>query len=78
LRASTEIAYPKVDFSTVGELTITQGERESLTIEAESNVMRRIKTEVRGGTLQIVMKAGSPWMMKSDCFSHSLARSKHS
>jgi len=72
------IAYPKVDFSTVGELTITQGERESLTIEAESNVTRRIKTEVRGGTLQIVVKAGFPWMMKSDCFSHSLARSKHS
>jgi hypothetical protein len=54
--------FDRVDFSTVGELTITQGERESLTIEAESNVMRRIKTEVRGDTLHIDMKSGFPWI----------------
>ena len=54
--------FDRVDFSTVGELTITQGPRESLTIEAESNVMRRIKTEVRGGTLHVDMKASFPWI----------------
>lgn len=54
--------FDRVDFSTVGELTITQGERESLTIEAESNVMRRIRTEVRGGTLHVDMKASFPWI----------------
>ena len=54
--------FDKVDFSTVGELTITQGARESLTIEAESNVMRRIRTEVRGGVLYIDMRSNLPWI----------------
>ena len=50
--------FDRIDFSTIGELTITQGDRESLTIEAESNVMSRITTSVRGGTLYIEMKSG--------------------
>ena len=50
--------FDQVNFSTIGELTITQGDRESLTIEAESNVMSRITTSVRGGTLYIEMKSG--------------------
>ena len=41
----------------LGELTITQGDEESLTIEAESNVMRRITTEVRGRTLYIGLQS---------------------
>jgi len=53
--------FDKIDFSTIGELTIRQGDRESLAIEAESNVMRRIKTEVRGGTLYIDMRSVFPW-----------------
>jgi hypothetical protein len=54
--------FDRIDFSTIGELTITQGDHESLTIEAESNVMRRIRTEVRGGRLYIEMKSGFPWV----------------
>ena len=55
--------FDQIDFSTIGELTITQGDRESLTIEAESNVMSRIRTSVSGGTLYIEMKTGGfPWI----------------
>jgi hypothetical protein len=55
--------FDQVNFSAVGELTITQGDRESLTIEAESNVMNRIETSVRGGTLHIDMRTGGfPWI----------------
>jgi hypothetical protein len=46
----------EVVFATIGELTIEQAARESLSIEAESNVLRRIRTEVRGGTLYIEMR----------------------
>ncbi len=55
--------FDQVNFSAIGELTITQGNRESLTIEAESNVMSQIKTSVSGGTLYIEMKTGGfPWI----------------
>lgn len=50
--------FDQINFSTIGDLTITQGDRESLTIEAESNVMSRITTGVRGGTPYIEMKSG--------------------
>lgn len=40
-----------------GELAITQGDRESLVIEAESNIVRRITSEVKGGTLYIAMRS---------------------
>lgn len=36
-----------------GDVMITQGETESLTIEAEDNVMQRIRTEVQNGKLVI-------------------------
>ena len=54
--------FNQVDFSTLGELTITQGDGESLTIEAESNVVRRISTTVRDGTLSIEMRSSFPWV----------------
>ena len=50
--------FDQVVFEGVGELAITQGARESLTIEAESNIMRRIETVVQGGTLYIGMRPG--------------------
>ena len=50
--------FDRVVFEGLGELTITQGVSESLTIEAESNVMGRITTEVKGGTLRIGMRSG--------------------
>lgn len=45
-----EISYP-------GEITITQGSKESLKIEAEDNVLPGLKTEVRSGTLKIFYQA---------------------
>jgi hypothetical protein len=54
--------FNEVDFATLGELTITQGDHESLTIEAESNIMRRIRTTVRDGTLYIEMRSSFPWV----------------
>ena len=45
--------FDQVSLSGSGELTITQGDEESLTVEAEDNVMSTIKTEVKGDTLYI-------------------------
>lgn len=45
--------FKQVSFNAFGEMTITQGEAESLIIEAEDNVLPLIRTEVRGGTLYI-------------------------
>lgn len=53
--------FDRIEFSTIGELTIRQGDRESLAIKAESNVMRRIETEVRDDTLYIDMRSVFPW-----------------
>ena len=49
--------FDEVVLEGIGELTIIQGEQESITIEAESNVIDRITTEVRGGTLFIGMRS---------------------
>jgi hypothetical protein len=58
----TEVgSFDKVYFSTIGELTVRQGDRESLTIEAESNVIRRITAEVKDETLYIDMRSVFPW-----------------
>jgi len=48
--------FDQVVFEGLGELTITQGELEALTIEAESNVMGRVTTEVKGDTLYIGLR----------------------
>jgi hypothetical protein len=50
--------FDKVRFGAIGTLMITQGETESLTIRAESNLVRRIRSEVRDGTLHIEMASG--------------------
>jgi hypothetical protein len=49
---------PVSDFSRVellgsGEVVLTQDDQESLTVEAEDNLMSRIRTEVRGHTLYL-------------------------
>jgi hypothetical protein len=51
--------FDQVSLGGSGELTITQGDEESLTIEAEDNLMSTIKTEVKGDTLYISQR--SPW-----------------
>lgn len=48
--------FDTVVFEGLGELTVTQGDREALTVEAESNVMSRITTEVQGNTLYIGLR----------------------
>jgi hypothetical protein len=45
--------FDSVQFSTFGDVTIRQGESESLVIEAEDNVLPLIVTEVRNGRLVI-------------------------
>lgn len=45
-----------VEFEGVGDLTITQGDDESLTVEAESDVIGRIVTAVRGDVLSIRLR----------------------
>lgn len=43
----------RVQFHALGDMTILQGEREGLEIEASQAVRERIRTEVRGDTLEI-------------------------
>ena len=43
--------FNRVSLTGVGEVIITQGEEESLTVRADDNIMRYIKTEVKDGTL---------------------------
>lgn len=43
--------FDRISLTGVGEVNITQGDEESLTVEADDNLMRYIKTEVRNGTL---------------------------
>ena len=49
--------FDRVELIGVGELTLTQGGSESLTIEAEDNVMPQIKSEVRNDTLVIGLES---------------------
>lgn len=46
-------SFNRVSFEGVGKLVIMQGEEQSLTIEAEDNILPHIDTVVRGQTLQI-------------------------
>jgi hypothetical protein len=52
--------FDRVALSIRGELILTQGERESLTIEASAADLEVIATEVRGGTLQIGQAGSGP------------------
>ncbi len=45
--------FDSVVFSAIGDVTVTQGATEGLTIEAEDNIMPKIVTEVRGTQLYI-------------------------
>ena len=51
--------FNRVELDSIGELTIIQGESESLTIEAESNIVRRVITDVSAGTLRIEFTGGT-------------------
>jgi len=46
-------AFDRVALSGVGTLTITQGSTEALTIQAEDNLLPRLRSDVEGGTLRL-------------------------
>ena len=65
--------FDRVFLRDYGELVITQGEEESLTIETDRDILPQIKTEVREGKL--IIKIGGSWMDKlGHAFSTSLTR----
>ena len=51
-------SFKHISISAFGEVIITQGEEESLTIEAPSNYLRYIETKVAGDTLYIDTRRG--------------------
>jgi hypothetical protein len=53
--------FDRVAFAAHGSLSITQGDRESLTVTAEGDVLPEIKTEVRDGTLWLEYKSEHWW-----------------
>ncbi len=67
--------FDRVVLRDYGELVITQGEQESLTVEADRDILPRIKTGVRDGTL--VISIGGDWLDKvSDVITTSLTRKR--
>ena len=50
--------FKRVELAGSGELSISQGSAESLTIEADDNIVPKIKTEVWGDRLKIGMESG--------------------
>jgi hypothetical protein len=48
--------FSKVTLLGAGDMTITQGDKETLTISAEDNILSEIESEVRGDTLYIGFK----------------------
>lgn len=50
--------FDEILISGAGSVIITQGDRESLTIETDANLLKYIETEVKGGTLEIGFTKG--------------------
>jgi hypothetical protein len=50
--------FHRVNLSGIGDLIISQGDEESLTIEADDNIIQLIETDVSGGELTIQFKRG--------------------
>jgi len=53
--------FDKISVEGSGDISLTQGEQESLEIEAEDNLIPLITTEVRDGTLHIGFKRNAFW-----------------
>ena len=65
--------FDRVALRDYGELVITQGEQESLTVEAHPDILPKIQTEVRDG--QLVIKISGSWLDRlGDAFSTGLTR----
>lgn len=45
--------FSRVELGGTGQVTITQGDQEALTVEADDNIMPYIRTDVRGSTLYL-------------------------
>jgi hypothetical protein len=58
--------FSAVSLDGVGRLVITQGEEESLVIEADEGVMPRITARVDDGTLRIGLERGGWWNRLTD------------
>jgi Putative auto-transporter adhesin, head GIN domain len=58
-QARTVNGFSKVNLAGIGELSITQGATESLSIEAEENLLPLLETLVEDGTLEIRVKANT-------------------
>jgi hypothetical protein len=58
-------AFREIAVEGTGQLVITQGDRESLTIEAEDNVLPAIESEVRNGRLTLDRDGGGHWWFSS-------------
>ncbi len=51
--------FDSISLSCSGDLVITQSDTEGMTVEAEKNLMKYIRTEVRGRTLHIFLNPAS-------------------
>ncbi|MGB3712977.1 MAG: head GIN domain-containing protein [Candidatus Promineifilaceae bacterium] len=54
--------FDRVYVRDIGEVILTQGEKESLVVEADSDLISKVKTEVRGGVLNL--EVGRGWLDK--------------
>jgi hypothetical protein len=52
--------FDRIALEGSGEVIVTQGGGESLTVETDDNVMEHVKTEVEGGTLKLGLVTGIP------------------
>jgi hypothetical protein len=50
--------FDHISLTSSGEVILVQGDRESLTVETDDNLMQHVKTEVQGDTLTLGTKGG--------------------
>lgn len=54
--------FDRVHIRDIGSLILTQGDEESLVVEADADVMAKVTTEIRGG--ELVLEVGTGWLDK--------------
>jgi len=54
--------FDRVHIKDIGQLILTQGDQESLVVEAEADVLPKVTTEVRDG--ELVLEVGRGWLEK--------------
>jgi hypothetical protein len=54
--------FDRVHVRDIGEVILTQGEKESLVVEADADLISKVKTEVRSGVLNL--EVGRGWLDK--------------